>query len=76
MSTFDSQNTGISSSTVSSAERYGLDTEHPKKILVYRVRGGYEVTTEKALSQELDKGALAHTFVFIIATIADVGNSG
>lgn len=58
MSTFDSQNTGLSSSTTSSAERFGLDEASTKDILVYRVRGGYEVTNEKNLCRELDKGEL------------------
>lgn len=56
MSTWDSTHTDLSSSTTSSASRFGLDENSTKDILVYRVRGGYSITNEKELCHELDKG--------------------
>ncbi|KAL9085397.1 MAG: hypothetical protein Q9159_004741 [Coniocarpon cinnabarinum] len=55
MSTFGSQTTDLSSSTTSSASRFSLDENSTRDILVYRVRNGYSITTQKELARELDR---------------------
>lgn len=58
-----------SSSTSSSAERYGLMEDDNRPILLYKYRGGLQTSSQKDLCAWLDKGAQASTYSRIRRTL-------
>lgn len=63
MSTFNSQE-----SNASSAVRFDLDDHDTHDILVYTVRGGYRITSQRDLCKDLDKGLRCPVAIAISVT--------